>query len=55
MNRAAELETVLERLLKALDNYQRHGDMLTDRYKRALSDAKIEAVMTLAKGKENDK
>ena len=55
MNRAAELQIVLERLLKALDNYQRHGDMLTDKYKRALSDATIEAMMTLAKEKENDR
>lgn len=55
MNRVAELETVLERLLKALDNYQRHGDMLSDKHKNALSNAKIEAMKTLTKGKEDDK
>ncbi len=44
-----ELEATLERLLKALDGYQRHGDMLSDRYKNALLDAKIDAMQVLAK------
>jgi hypothetical protein len=48
MNRALKIEAALERLLKALDDYQRHGDLLTDKYKNALSDAKIQAVEALA-------
>jgi hypothetical protein len=49
MRRALKIEAALERLLKALDGYQRHGDLLTDRYKNALLDAKIEAMEALAK------
>jgi len=48
MKRALKIEAALERLLKALDDYQRHGDLLTDKYKNALSDAKIQAVEALA-------
>jgi len=48
MNRALKIEAALERLLKALDDYQRRGDLLTDKYRNALSDAKIEAVEALA-------
>ena len=49
MKRDLKIEAALERLLKALDGYQRHGDLLTDRYKNALSDAKIEAIEALNK------
>ena len=52
MKRVLQLEAALERLLKALDGYQRHGDLLTDRYKNALSDAKIEAIEALNKDVE---
>jgi hypothetical protein len=48
MNRALKIEVALKQLLKALDDYQRHGDLLTDKYKNALSDAKIQAVEALA-------
>ena len=48
MNRALKLEAALKQLLKAIEDYQRHGDMLSDKYKNALSDAKIEAMEALA-------
>jgi hypothetical protein len=51
MSRALKIEAALDRLLKALEGYQRHGDLLTDRYKNALLDAKIEAMEALAKEK----
>lgn len=47
--KSAELERVLVGLLKALDTYQRHGEMVTDKYKNALLDAKIEAKKVLSK------
>jgi bacterioferritin (cytochrome b1) len=43
-----KLEAALERLLKAIDNYQRHGEMMSDKYKNALLNAKIEAMEALA-------
>jgi hypothetical protein len=49
MKRTEELERVLVVLLKALDAYQRHGEMVTDKYKNALLDAKIEAKKVLSK------
>ena len=49
MKKADELERVLVGLLKALDNYQRHGELVTDKYKSALLDAKIEAKKVLSK------
>jgi hypothetical protein len=49
MRQADELERVLVGLLKALDTYQRHGEMVTDKYKNALLDAKIEAKKVLSK------
>jgi hypothetical protein len=49
MKQADELERVLVGLLKALDTYQRHGEMVTDKYKNALLDAKIEAKKVLSK------
>jgi len=49
MKRADELERVLVGLLKALDAYQRNGEMVTDKYKDALLDAKIEAKKVLSK------
>jgi hypothetical protein len=55
MKRVLKLEAALERLLKALDGYQRHGDLLTDRYKNALLDAKIEAIEALNKDIEEMK
>lgn len=51
MKRAEELERVLVGLLKAVENYQRHGDMISDKYKNALLDAKIEAKKFLTKEK----
>lgn len=49
MRKADELERVLVGLLKALDTYQRHGELMTDKYKNALLDAKIEAKKLLSK------
>ena len=48
MTRVMKLEAALERLLKAIDNYQRHGEMMSDKYKNALLNAKIEAMEALA-------
>ena len=47
MTKVVKLEAALKQLLKAIEDYQRHGDMLSDKYKNALSDAKIEAVEAL--------
>jgi hypothetical protein len=47
--KAEELERVLWGLLNALDKYQRYGDMMTDKYKNALLDARIEAKKVLCK------
>ena len=49
MKKTDELERVLVGLLKALDNYQRNGELVTDKYKSALLDAKIEAKKVLSK------
>ena len=48
MKQLVKLETALERLLKAIEDYQRHGDMMSDKYKNALIDAKIGAMEALA-------
>jgi len=48
MKRIVELEVALKRLLKAIEDYQRHGDMMGEKYKNALLVAKIEAMEALA-------
>lgn len=50
MKRTEELERVLVGLLKALENYQIHGEMMSSRYRDALLDAKIEAKKVLITG-----
>lgn len=47
MKRVLKLEAALKQLLKALEDYQRHGDMMGDRYKNALLNAKVKAVEAL--------
>jgi hypothetical protein len=47
MKRTEELERALVVLLKAIDSYQIHGEMMGSKHKDALLDAKVNAIKVL--------